>query len=70
MAQLLRFFSLLGPLYLELGVGKALGLLGLQQCSHWADVPIDPRAHCATQGSILLHAVSVVPQAAHVAHEQ
>lgn len=63
-------FSPLGPALFGIGVGGALGLLGLQQCSHWADLPAGTRARCATQGSILLRAMSVVPQAALVAHEQ
>lgn len=51
------------------GVGD-LGLLGPKQRSHLADLPVDAGAGGATQGSILLHAVPVVPHLAHVAREQ
>lgn len=51
------------------GVG-CLGLLCPKQRSHLADLPVDTGAGSATQGSILLHAVPVVPHLAHVAREQ
>lgn len=51
------------------GVGD-LGLLCPKQRPHLADLPVDTGAGGATQGSILLHAVPVVPHLAHVAREQ
>lgn len=51
-------------------MGKGLGLLCPQQCSHLADLPVDTGARGATQGSILLHTVTVVPHLAHVTREQ
>lgn len=60
----------LEPALLRSGVGRALGPLGPQQCSHLADLPVDAGARCAPQGGVLLHTVAIIPHAAHVAREQ
>lgn len=51
----------------QLWVGGILGLLGLQQGPHLADLPLDTGFRCATQGTVLFHAVSVVPHMTHIA---
>lgn len=54
-----------GPLYLGAS-GRCLGLLRPQQCPHLANLPVDAGACGATQGCVLLHAVPIVPHAAHI----
>lgn len=51
-------------------MGRNLGLLCPQQCPHLADLPVDAGASGATQGSILLHTVPIVPHTAHITREQ
>lgn len=51
-------------------MGRALGLLCPEESSQLADLPVNAGARGASQGLVLLHAVSVVPHVAHVAREQ
>lgn len=60
----------LGPTLFGSGMGRSLGLLCPQQCSHLADLPVDTGAGSATQSSILLHTVPIVPHMAHIIREQ
>lgn len=46
--------------------GRNLGLLGPQQGPHLADLPLDAGSCRAPQGTILFHAVTVVPHVIHV----
>lgn len=50
--------------------GWNLGLLGPQQGSHLADLPLDTGSCSTAQGTVLFHAVAVVPHVTHVTGEQ